>query len=75
MIHQTEYVAKVHKTVHTDWPASRETVHECSAETNACKADRPARQLKCWWSSWIQYQFSDKLFRNLSSCWQQWNGM
>jgi len=25
---------------------------ECNVEITACKVDRPARQPKCWWSSW-----------------------
>jgi len=39
------------KTVLTGWPASRETVHERNAETDARKVDRPARHQDCWWSS------------------------
>ena len=40
------------KTVRTAWPVSRAVVHKSSAETSACKVDRPARQPNCCWSSW-----------------------
>jgi len=45
------------KTVRTAWPVSREIVYKCSAESSACKVDRPARQPNCWWWSWGVIRF------------------
>ena len=49
---KSKALRKSTKTVRTAWPVSREVVHKCSAETSACKVDKPARQPNCWWSSW-----------------------
>jgi len=38
-VHQVKCLST--ETVLSDWPALRETVHECSAETSACKVDCP----------------------------------
>ena len=49
---KSKALRKSTKTVRTAWPLSREVVHKCSAETSACKVDRPASQPNCCWSSW-----------------------